>query len=325
MSRPWLPRAFVTSLCLAAISVTACGSNSATTAALSAAAQTAAMSAAASAPAATSASTCPGGKIRFGVEPFEDPAKLTPAYQALGAELSKKLNCPVQVLIVQGYAAEVLAMQNGQLELGQFGPLGYVFANQRAGAQAVVSFGNPDGTVSSYSAGIWVPKDSSITTVAGLKGRTLALSEAGSTSGDALPRYAIRKAGMNDTDVKLDYAGGHPQSLLALTYGKVDAAEINTQQMASATAAGKFDKSKFRQIWASDPIPNDPITVASSLSPDFKAAVINALTTVPATEIAAVGQYLNVKPGQLVKVSKTTYQPLFDLAATLGLTEKTQK
>ncbi|MEO3785151.1 phosphate/phosphite/phosphonate ABC transporter substrate-binding protein [Actinocorallia sp. B10E7] len=272
--------------------------------------------------AADKSSTCPNGKIRFGVEPFEDPAKLTPAYQALGKALEARLNCPVEVQIVQGYSAEVLAMQNGKLDIGQFGPLGYVFASRRSGAEAVVTFGNPDGSMSTYKAGIWVPKDSPINDVAGLRGKKLALSEAGSTSGDALPRYAIRKTGMKDTDVQINYAGGHPQALLALTYGKVDAAEINTQQLAVATKEGKFDTSEYKQIWSSDPIANDPITVAKSLDPALKKAITEALTSLTPQEVAQVGAYLDVEPGPLIPVTQQTYQPLFDLADTLGLTDK---
>ena len=33
--------------------------------------------------------TCPNGKIRFGVEPFEDPSKLEPAYRAIADALGK--------------------------------------------------------------------------------------------------------------------------------------------------------------------------------------------------------------------------------------------
>ncbi|SDT32292.1 phosphate/phosphite/phosphonate ABC transporter substrate-binding protein [Microlunatus soli] len=266
--------------------------------------------------------TCPNGQIRFGVEPFEDPAKLTPAFTVLGDALSKKLNCPVKVQIVENYSAEVLAMQNGQLEIGQFGPLGYVFASDRAKAEPLVSFGDGSGKLSTYKAGIWVPKDSPVKTVADLKGRSLALSSTGSTSGDALPRFALKQAGVAESAVKIDYAGGHPQSMLALVNGKVDAAEINTQQQATAAEAGTFDESKFRRIWTSEPIPNDPITVPGDLDPQLKKSIKNALTSLPKSDVAKVGAYLDVEPGPLVPVTKQTYQPLFELAETLGLTEK---
>jgi len=266
--------------------------------------------------------TCPNGTIRFGVEPFEDPARLTPAAKVLADALSKTLDCPVDLTVTEDYSAEVLAMQNGKLDIGIFGPLGYVFASKRAGAEAVASFGESDGKLSSYTAGIWVPAGSDITTIEQLRGRSLALGSVGSTSGDALPRKALRDAGMADSDVKLTYAGGHPEALLALVNGAVDAAEINSQQLASATAAGTFDQSKFKQVWTSDPIPNDPITVRGNLPQEFKTAVKDALLELPPQAVAEIGELLDVDPpGPLVAVDKSTYQPLFDLAETMGLTE----
>ena len=272
---------------------------------------------------ASGSASCPNDKVRFGIEPYEAPAKLTPAYQVLAAALQKQLGCPVKLQIVQDYSAEVLAMRNNQLDVAEFGPLGYVFAQQKAHAQALASFADSNGKLSSYTAGIWVPKSSPIHTVAQLKGKSLALADPGSTSGDAMPRYAIRQAGLKESDVKLDYTGGHPESLLALSKGKVDAGEVNTQELASAVAAHEFDPSKFRKIWSSAPIPNDPITVNGTLPTAFKAKVKVALLHLTPQDVAKVGEFLDVTPpGPMVSVSKSTYQPLFALAHELGLTEK---
>ncbi len=269
--------------------------------------------------------TCPDGKVRFGIEPYEDPAKLKPAYEVLGKALEKELGCPVELTIVEDYSAEVLAMENGKLDIAQFGPLGLVFASTRAGAEPVASFGDAEGELTTYKSGIWVPKDSAVQGLADLKGKSLALSEPGSTSGDALPRFALADEAKLDAkkDVKLEYAGGHPEALLALTNGKVDAAEINTQQLATSTGEGQFDESKFRRVWESDPIPNDPITIAKDLDPAFKEKVKDALLDLPKEDVAKVGAFLDVDPpGPMVAVTLKTYQPLFDLAETLGLTEK---
>ncbi|NJP88896.1 phosphate/phosphite/phosphonate ABC transporter substrate-binding protein [Nonomuraea sp. FMUSA5-5] len=287
---------------LPALLLTGCGGGEATTAA---------------------SSTCPNGKIRFGVEPYEDPAKLKPAYETLAAALQKTLNCPVELKVVEDYSAEVLAMRNGRLEMAQFGPLGYVFASTKADAQPVASFADAKGALTTYTAGIWVPADSPITSVKDLKGRSLALSSPGSTSGDALPRYALKTQGVAEADVKIDYAGGHPEALLALTNGKVDAAEINSQQLATVQAEGGFDPAKYRQIWTSDPIPNDPITVHGKLDPAVRQAITSALLKLGPADVAKVGAFLDVNPpGPLVAVRKETYQPLFDLATALNLTEK---
>ncbi|KUF07838.1 phosphate/phosphite/phosphonate ABC transporter substrate-binding protein [Leucobacter sp. G161] len=266
--------------------------------------------------------TCPDGKIRFGILPYEDPDRLEPAYQTLAAALSEKLDCEVEVSITEDYAAEVLAMENDQLEIAQFGPLGFVFANERADANALVSFGDAEGKPTTYTGGIWVPKDSSVQTIEDLKGKTLALGSPGSTSGDAIPSSALADAGITD-DVTADYAGGHPEALLALVNGTVDAAQINSQTLATATAEGTFDQSKFRQIWESEPIPNDPITVRGNMPQEFKDAVKEALLSLDKKDVETVSGFLGVDPaGPLIPVTNETYQPLFDLAETMGLTEK---
>ncbi|MFJ5987255.1 phosphate/phosphite/phosphonate ABC transporter substrate-binding protein [Lentzea sp. NPDC092896] len=264
---------------------------------------------------------CPNGKVRFGVEPYEDPEKLKPAYEVLAKALTAKLGCEVELQVVDDYAAEVLAMRNDKLEIAQFGPLGYVFAAQKAGAEPMVSFADGSGKLTSYTAGIWVPKDSPVRKIEDLGGKALALSSVGSASGDALPRYGLKKH--NVDGVKLDYAGGHPEAMLSLVNGKVDAAEINSQTLATARSAGTFDESKFRQVWKSEPIPNDPITVRGDLDPAFKDEVRKALLELETADVEKVGAFLDVTPpGPLVQVGNDTYKVLFDLATTLGLKEE---
>ena len=271
-----------------------------------------------SASAATDSPTCPNGSIAFGIEPFEDPAKLEPAYQVLAEALEKKLDCPVEVSVLEDYSAEVLAMQNKKLDLGQFGPLGFVFAHERAGAEPLASFGLADGTLSSYTAGIWVPADSPITSIDDLAGADLALGSVGSTSGDVLPRSALAEAGISEGDLNLNYAGGHPEAMLALTNGTVDAAQINSQTLATAQAEGTFDESQFRQIWTSD-----PITVRGDAPEEFKTAVRDALLGLETSDVEKIGAFLDVTPpGPLVEVDTDTYQPLFELAKTMDLSEE---
>ncbi|GAA5225691.1 phosphate/phosphite/phosphonate ABC transporter substrate-binding protein [Paeniglutamicibacter antarcticus] len=266
---------------------------------------------------------CPTGELKFGIEPFEDPSKLEPAYQVLASALGEELDCSIEVQVVEDYAAEVLSMRNGKLDLGQFGPMGYVFASTKANAEPLVSFGTADGKISSYTAGIWVPVHSGIRSIGDLHGKDLALGSVGSTSGDVLPRYGLKEAGISEDELSMNYAGGHPEALLALANGTVDAAQINSQTLASAQESGHFDKSGFRQIWQSESIPNDPITVSADAAPEFKAAVKDALLNLAPGDIEAVGKFLDVTPaGPLIEVSKDTYAPLFDLAHTMGLTEK---
>lgn len=271
---------------------------------------------------AAASGTCPNGKIRFGIEPYEDAATLIPLYEEIGKALEAELDCPVEVIVADTYVAEILAMKGEDLEIGQFGPLGYVFAREQAGAIPVVSFADEQGELSSYTGGIWVPKGSGIKDINGLTGRTLALSEPGSTSGDAVPRKALIDAGI-DGDVQVDYAGGHTEALLALTNGKADAAEINSQTLGSAIEEGHFNPDVYVQIWESEPIANDPITLAPHTSEEFRAAVKEALLNLPKEYVAPLGEYLDFTSGEnpIVEVDEETYAPVVELAKTLGLTQ----
>ena len=102
---------------------------------------------------AANAQDCPnGGAVRFGVEPFDTSAKLVPIYNHLAELIGKKLGCKVKVFVATNYNAEIEAMRSGKLEIGEFGPLGYVLAHQVAKAEAVATFANKNGNPESYRA-----------------------------------------------------------------------------------------------------------------------------------------------------------------------------
>jgi phosphonate transport system substrate-binding protein len=269
---------------------------------------------------ATRANVCPNGQVRFGLEPYDAGPKLATAYKGLISLLQKKLNCPVKLFIATNYTAEVEAMRAKKLAVGEFGPLGYIFAHQLAKALPVAVFGTKDKKPVTYTAALWVPNGSPIQTVADLKGHTLALSDPGSTSGNLFPRYAMMKAGLNpDKDVKIEYAGSHTASLLALVNGKVDAGEVNSQQQSTATAAGQFDTTKFHTIWRSAPIPNDPITVRGDLSPTFRAAFTKALFSFTPKQLTAVDAELGVDAGPIIPGHDSLYKQIRDLVGLLKI------
>ena len=275
----------------------------------------------------SSHAACPGGTLTFGVEPYDNTSVLIPAYQSMAADLGHALGCTVNLQIADSYVAEILAMKNGKLDMGEFGPAGFVFASQQAGAVPLASFADSNGQLSTYTAGIWVKKGSPITNLKQLAGHTLALSSVGSTSGDWEPRYALIQAGVSGK-VKTEYAGGHPESLEALLHGKVDAAEINSQTAASAEKAHTFDPSQYTEIWKSQPIPNDPITASGTLSPAAQTAIKNALLHLKASDFTSgktsIATELDFTPpasGQvMIPVSTAMYGQLFALAKALNLT-----
>src|SRR5690348_14695565 len=120
---------------------------------------------------------CPGGKVRFSVEPYDTGPKFLGAYKTLTTLMKKKLGCSVSLYIAQNYTAEVEAMRAKKIDVAEFGPLGYIFAAKLAKAKPVAVFGTKDRKPVTYTAALWVPTGSTIQSVTGLKGHTVAFSD----------------------------------------------------------------------------------------------------------------------------------------------------
>jgi phosphonate transport system substrate-binding protein len=305
------------SLVLAGLVLAGCGSSSSSsTSSASNAANTAS----------PTSSACPHSPVRFAVEPYDTGPALEAAYKSLAADLSAKLGCKVQLIISDSYVAEIEAMRAGQVEIGEFGPLGYVLAHQIAGAQPVAAFGDVNGKPDTYTAGVWVPKKSSITSLKQLGGKTVALSSTTSTSGGLYPISALIGAGFKCTPsacqgVSVKFAGSHTASLLALTHGTVPAAEVNSQQQASATKAHEWGAADYREIWKSTPIINDPITVRGDLPAAFQAKVKAALLGLTAQQVSTVDTELGTaNNGPMVAANDALYNQVRAVARTVHLT-----
>ena len=264
---------------------------------------------------AANAADCPnGGVVRFGVEPYDTSAKLVPIYDHIGKVLGDKLGCEVKVYVTTTYNAEIEAMRTGKLEIGEFGPLGYVLAHQVAKAEAVAAFGNKEGKPDSYWASLVTWNGSGIKTAAEIRGHSFAFSDPASTSGHLFPAYGLRKVGIDpEKDIKPIYAGSHTSSFEALYNHKVDAGELNSEQVQSATQRGHF-------LWKSDPIPTDPISVRGDLPAGFKARLITVLQTLDLSVLPEADRKIMGLGGtRFVPQTDGAYDGIRDLVKTLNI------
>lgn len=269
------------------------------------------------------ADDCPaGGTVRFGVEPYDTAARLVPIYEKIGKMIGDKIGCKVEVFVATGYNAEIEAMRNGKLELAEFGPLGYVLAHQVAKAEAVAAFGAVDGKPVTYWASLVTYPTSGIKTVADIRGRSFAFSDAASTSGHLFPAYGLRKAGLDpDKDVKAIYAGSHTASFEAIYNHKVDAGELNSEQLESATQRGHYKDGDLVFLWKSDPIPTDPFAVRGDMPDAFKEKLADAVQHLDLMSLDPADRKILVGAGitQLVPQTDHSYDLIRDLVKTLNI------
>ncbi|HTO59710.1 MAG TPA: phosphate/phosphite/phosphonate ABC transporter substrate-binding protein [Bradyrhizobium sp.] len=268
------------------------------------------------------ANTCPeGGTIRFGVEPFDSTAILMPIYSKIGAELSAKVGCPVEVDIATSYNAEIEAMRAGKLEIGEFGPLGYVLAHKVADAQAVATMADANGKPASYTASVVTWPGSGITSLQQVAAHTFAYSDPGSTSGHLFPAFALRTAGIDpDKGIQPLYAGSHTASYEALLNHKVEAGELNSQTIDTAKQQNNYDPKNFVVLWQSKPIPQDPIAVYGKMNPVLTAKLTDALQHLDLSGLTpAEQQEIGTATATLVPQKDSAYDQIRDLVHVLNI------
>jgi phosphonate transport system substrate-binding protein len=268
------------------------------------------------------AGDCPNdGVVRFGVEPYDTAPRLGPIYEQIGRLLGEKIGCEVKVYVATNYNAEIEAMRNGKLEIGEFGPLGYVLAHQVAKAEAVAAFDDGNGNPASYWASLVTYPDSGIKTVAEIRGHSFAFSDPASTSGHLFPAYGLRKAGLDpDKDIKAIYAGSHTSSFEALYNHKVDAGELNSEELESAKQRGHYKDGDLVFLWKSDPIPTDPISVRADLPESFKKRLVAALQTLDLTSVSEQDRkVMGLAGAHLVPQTDAAYNGIRDLVKTLDI------
>lgn len=208
------------------------------------------------------------------------------------AELMKKyleaqLHIPVEIVRVSGYAPTIEAMRTDKVDMATFGPLGYMIASRKAGAEAIVAAGEPDGDLGNYRSIIAVPKSSSIHSMEDLKAHAkdivFCFTDPASTSGNLIPRAYLQSIGIDpDKDFKkVVFAGSHIAGALTVKAGKVDAGSMMQTIIPRLAGAGKMNNDDLRVIWTSDAIPASPISVRANLPVALKKEIQQALLAIP--------------------------------------------
>jgi phosphonate transport system substrate-binding protein len=170
------------------------------------------------APAATSDQLPP---LRFAVTDLQGLEELQRDFGPFQATLAQVLEREVDLFPVTDRTAAAVALQGDQVDFVLTGPAEYVVIRARTNAVPVVAIERPD-----YKSVIVVHGDSGISTVADLKGKKIAMTDIGSTSGHLGPSQLLVDNGIDPmTDLEIVMAGGAIYE--AFLNRDVDAAGIN--------------------------------------------------------------------------------------------------
>src|SRR3989337_1952996 len=147
-------------------------------------------------------------------------ADYRPIFEAVGNTAGLEFDLKV----AQSYGAVVEALCNGTADIAFVGPVTYLQAHER-GCAELLAVAVKNGQ-SEYFAGVFARKDSPISSLADLRGKSVAFGDVNSTSSFIFPIAMLMESGLDPVkDLgPLRLTGSHANSLAALIEGQVDAA-----------------------------------------------------------------------------------------------------
>ncbi len=254
--------------------------------------------------------------LTFSIIPTEETIQELTIYKPVIDYLSKKTGKKVEFYMPTSYSTVVEAMINKWVDVAVLGPYSYVIAHEKdPDIMVFTTYAKRPGHIveegPGYKAVLITKKGSGLTSIDSIKGKVLALTDPGSTSGNLFPRVVFSKDILKDAPLesyfeKVVYSGGHDLSTMAIYDGKADAAFVATHRFDNVIDRGMVKKEDFNYLWWSATIPQDPFAYRMSLCPDLRAKIVETFLTLH--KVPEAKKWLdNVKSNKMVKMIDSDY------------------
>jgi phosphonate transport system substrate-binding protein len=246
----------------------------------------------------------------MGLLPAEDPKEMMAQYTPMKNWMAKEMGRCIKVFTATDYTGVIEAMRAKKVDFAWYGPFSYVLANRRAGAEAFAVGVDKDGSATYHSYLVARPEvaqklgiETPLQGEAGMKVLlaklqrykktfTLAFTDPASTSGFAVPRYFMMRAGLVPKKAfkAVGYVGSHYAAEFAVKNGIIDIVADNDKTHTKLMEAGRISTETNVIIWRSPPIPGPPVALRKDLPEDVKAALKRAISSVPRDTVTGHGK-----------------------------------
>ncbi len=218
--------------------------------------------------------------------PSGEMERVASGAQSVADLLYEKTELHISTNVATEYAGviEALSSDPPEAHMASLATFAYVLAADRGVAEAAlvsVRFGSP-----TYNGQIITRKDSGISKVSELKGRTFARPDPLSTSGWIIPMLTMRAAGVDpDTDLsEVVDAGSHDSVVAAVYAGDIDAGATYVDARSRIEKDHPDVMEKLVVIEITEDIPNDGVQFSPVVPDDMRERIVNALLEIAETE-----------------------------------------
>jgi phosphonate transport system substrate-binding protein len=215
----------------------------------------------------------------FSFTPVEDPSVYENAFSDLLAHMAKVTGKRIRWYAAESYAAQVEALRSGRLHIAGVASGATPYAVNLGGFLPLVTMEKFDGTTG-YTLQLLTHKDSTIKSVADLKGKKVAHVSPSSNSGDTAPRVLFSAMGIKPgTDYEVLYSGKHDNSIMGVVNKDYDAAPVASNVVTLMRDRGMFKADQVRVVYESRPFPGAAFGIAHDLTPELQAKIREAFTS----------------------------------------------
>ncbi|EDZ47026.1 phosphonate ABC transporter, periplasmic phosphonate binding protein [Rhodobacterales bacterium Y4I] len=228
-------------------------------------------------------------EFRIGILGGENAQDRLNNNECLREYTEKELGVETKLFAPADYNGVIQGLLGGTIDMAWLGASGYAktYLSDPEAVEPVLVKVNTDGSYGYYSIG-FARKDSGITSLEDLKGKTFGFGDPNSTSGYLIPSIEIPNkinASMESGDYfgEVKFTGGHEQTIVAVANGDVDGGVswadglgewedgYNSGALRRAVDAGLVDMNDMVEIWKSAPIPEGPVVLRKALPAEVKA------------------------------------------------------
>jgi phosphonate transport system substrate-binding protein len=209
------------------------------------------------------------------------------AYAALQGYLKESLKIPVQIQELDSANVALEAMRSRKIDVCNFSPWPFLLAEKKAGAEAFLTTGAPDGLPVHYYTVLIAHPDSDLKSLEDVKARSRELvfsfEEAVSTSGHLVPRQAFYKIGLQpERDFKqMLFSPDSTVLVLAIKARRLDLAAVSDSGLKRNLAKGRVTEQDVRVVWKSEPVLSNVMAIRRELPAEFKQRLRDALIALP--------------------------------------------
>lgn len=276
-------------------------------------------------------------EFRIGLIGGENEADRLRNNQCLVDHLKKEFGFEkVSLFPAADYDGVIQGLLGGTLDYAELGAAGYAkayLADPKA-VEPVFTTVQTDGAMGYYSIMV-ARKDSGMTKVTDIKGKKLGFADPDSTSGYLIPTVTL-PAALGGVPVKqyvgsTGFGGGHENLVLEVLKGNFDAGTTfgsgvgnfkdgyTSGNLRKMVEKGILNMDDLVELWKSPLIPNGPIVLRSSISPDMKKKITAFMMELPKKDAACFSAIQGGAFKGYAEVNVDFYKPIIDARkATIG-------